>query len=495
VIRDGTRIAPGSTLEGDVCIVGAGAAGITLAQKLAGSSLRVVLVESGTGAPDADTQRLAEGEVVGERQPSLDQLRLRQFGGTTNHWTGHCGPLTPFELEARPWVADSGWPIRFDELAPFYRAAHEVCDLGPFDYTEATWGAFAAAFPSLEPDDVGVALIQHSTPTRFGVKYQEALSRAQNVMTVLASNGIELAADASARTIEKLRVATLAGNAFEVRCRRYVLACGAIENARLLLASNAVAPAGLGNGRDLVGRCFMDHPRARPAGLLYWTDAAAERLAQYTRVDGVRGTLALRLGPAAQQRERITSSLFFAEASAPLAALPDERAGDVATARLLQRLAGAPAEAGLAEWWVRCEQSPNPDSRVTLGSERDALGMRRVVLDWRLQEIDHRTLERASRAYAEALVGARLARVKLAPWLTDPSDDGWQRISGDWHQMGTTRMAETAVRGVVDPDCAVFGIDNLYVAGASVFPTSGAINPTLTLVALALRLAEHLERS
>jgi choline dehydrogenase-like flavoprotein len=334
-------------------------------------------------------------------------------------------------------------------------------------------------------------LIQHSRPTRFGEKYRDELSTADNIEVLLESNLLAFVPDREARTVKHVDVATLQGRHFRVAARRYVLACGSIENARLLLASNSVVADGLGNGRDLVGRYFMDHPRIRPAGRAFWTDSRAKKLEQFTRVDGVRATLAADLTPARQHRDHLVNSMIFAEAMEPLATVANERPGDVAVAEFLQRL-GAEEVQGLSPWWVRSEQSPNRASRVTLGAERDALGLRRPVLDWRVNEIDRHTLATASRLYAQALTGAELARVQVMEWLLAEATEGFSRMTGDWHQLGTTRMADTPTRGVVDKDCRVFDVDNLYVAGASVFPTSGAMNPTLTVVALALRLADHL---
>jgi choline dehydrogenase-like flavoprotein len=506
MIRNGNRVRRSTTLKADVCIVGAGAAGISIAQALAGSRLRVIVLESGGLSADVGTQSLYEGRVVGTGQPPLNASRLRYFGGSTNHWSGWCGPFEASDFAERPWVADSGWPITFDDLAPYYRRAHEVCDLGPFDYGESAWGVFARPLPDLAEHGARLALIQHSKPTRFGAKYGEALAEAANVRVLLESNLIELSPDREVRTVQRAKVVTLAGNRFFVASRIFILACGSIENARLLLSSNGVAPKGLGNDRDLVGRYFMDHPRVRPAGGVMWIDGRAEKIEQYSLLDGIRATLGVSLDFGVQQRERLTNSIFFAETATPIEEVAKDRRADAETARFLQRLGRHADAVGLSEWWVRCEQSPNRSSRVTLSEERDTLGLRRPVLDWRLQDLDRHTLSRASRAYAEILTRAALGRVKIVTWLLKaddaPSDDpagnapaeGWELVTGDWHQLGTTRMADAPERGVVDADCKVFGLDNLFIAGASVFSTSGAMNPTLTLVALALRLADHIEK-
>jgi choline dehydrogenase-like flavoprotein len=492
MIRNGNRIAEARTLRADICIVGAGAAGISLAQALAGSRRRVIVLESGGLSPDADTQRLYAGEISGLPQPPLDASRLRYFGGTTNHWAGWCRPLDPGDFAERPWVPASGWPIDREDLDPYYERAHEVCDLGPWDYGTPAWGRFAEPLPKLSESGLRALLVQLSPPTRFGTKYGEVLSTAPNVEVLLESNLLELVPDENARTIRHAEVGTLSGRRFRVESRHFVLACGAVENARLLLSSNRITEPGLGNDNDLVGRYFMDHPRVRPAGRVFWNDDRAKKLEQYTRVDATRAMLAVGLEAEVQEREGLCNSMVFAEASAPLAAVAATHPGDAAIARFLQRTSGLAESAGVSEWWVRSEQSPNVDSRVTLGSERDALGMRRPVLDWRVQDLDLRTLARVSEIYAEALTRSGLARVKVDPRLLAAGSEASELLTSDWHQMGTTRMAETPKHGVVDSDCRVFGIDNLYLAGASVFPTSGAMNPTLTLVALALRLADHL---
>jgi choline dehydrogenase-like flavoprotein len=491
MMRNGNRVQRGATLTCDVCIVGAGAAGITIAQALADTRHRVLLLESGGLTPDPATQDLNRGHTRGVGQPPLEQARLRYFGGTTNHWAGWSAAFPALTFEARPWVPGSGWPISREALEPWYLRAHEVCDLGAWDYGPETWGRFAEPVEGLAENGAGLALIQHSKPTRFGEKYGGALRDAKNVQVLLDSNVVELRPDAEVRTLRSAEVKTLSGNEFRVSSRIFVVACGAVENARLLLSSDGVVSSGLGNDRDLVGRYFADHPRVRPGGVLTWADASARKIEQYTVVDGVRATLSLALDAEVQRREALTDTLFFAEGPLPADDVARAHSSQQETAHFLARIGGHGGEGVLSEWWLRCEQAPNPDSRVTLSDERDALGTRRPVLSWQLLDLDRRTLVRSSRIYAEILGRAGLARVQLQPGLIGGLPEGSEWIANDWHHMGTTRMAERPERGVVDPDCRVHGIDNCYVAGASVFPSTGARNPTLTLVALALRLADH----
>jgi choline dehydrogenase-like flavoprotein len=494
MLRSARAVPEGSTLRADLCIVGAGAAGITLARALAGSGRKVILLESGGLQADARTQSLYTGRVVGTGQPPLHASRLRFFGGTTNHWEGICGPLDALDFRARSWVPDSGWPLAREDLDPWYAAAHELCELGPTDYGPGAWGAYAEAPAAFAGSGAELALTQHSPPTRFGERYRQEVKQAPNVRALLHANVLSLVPSEDGTRVARAEVATLDGGRFGIEARRFVLACGAVENARLLLLSNAAEPAGLGNGNGLVGRFFLDHPRLRPAGVVLWTDTSGRRLAEAIRVDDVKATLAVRLGDAVQEREGLLQTGFFTSAWRGLAKTPGLEDADGAMVKWLQRLAGDDDPATLSICWMRAEQAPRRESRVRLGKERDALGQRRAVLEWKMGALDQHTHDRAIRIYAELVTRAGLGRVRLAPEVLEAPADPWQRVTSDWHQMGTTRMADDPGRGVVDRDCRVFGVENLWIAGASVFPTGSWMNPTLTLVALALRLADHLKR-
>jgi choline dehydrogenase-like flavoprotein len=492
MLRSARTVPEGSTLRGDLCIVGAGAAGLTLARSLAGSRQRVILLESGGLQPDRLTQSLYTGRIEGTGQAPLHASRLRFFGGTTNHWNGICAPFDAIDFKRRSWVPDSGWPIARDSLDRYYRKAQEICELGPYDYGEGAWGRFARTPGAFEEAGAEVALTQHSPPTRFGERYRSDVEESENIQALLHANALRLVPAENAQGVEEVEVTTLEGRRFSVAARRFVLACGAVENARLLLLSNGARPEGLGNAHDLVGRYFLDHPRLRPAGAVLWTDTEMRRFAEAIVQNEVKATLAVRFGEAVQERERMLQTGFFTSAWHGLAQAQGLDDRDGAIVKWLQKLAGDDDPATLSVCWLRAEQSPRRESRVRLGRETDALGQRRVVLEWRLGELDRYTHERAVRLYAELFTRAGAGRVRLAPEVLETPDDPWQRVTSDWHQMGTTRMAASPREGVVDGDCRVFGVENLYLAGASVFPTGGWMNPTLTLVALALRLADHL---
>ncbi len=486
MLLDARTVPRNRPVETDVCVIGAGAAGLTLARELAGAPFRVALLESGGFDPDPATQALYRGLVHGRGYFTLDGCRSRQFGGSTNCWQGLCRPLDPIDFEARSWVPHSGWPFRAETLAPFYARAQEVLRLEDFAYDAARWAA--PGHPPLPfASDAIESRVFQVAPTRMGELYRDEITRAENVDTWLFANVVEIEADAEARTVPSVRVATLDGNAFPVKARVFVLATGGIENARLLLASNRVQKAGLGNGSDLVGRYFMEHPHLVAGAFLRSGSEVSLSFYRARNVGRVKLAGYLTGSDALQREERLLGFSSFLAQEAPLPGFEQAlgrvvHEGDVA--------GGEPAPRAVF-FMNEIEQAPNPSSRVRLGEERDALGMPRVRLEWRLSGIDKQSIRRAHVILARELGRAGLGRLQLM--LSEDEYDWPPELGGGRHHMGTTRMHADPEQGVVDAQGRVHGIANLYVAGSSVFPTGGAANPTLTLVALALRLADHLK--
>lgn len=490
---DAREIDDGTELDCDICIVGAGAAGITLARELDGGSLDVCVLESGGLQFDDETQDLADGESVGGRYKvsgvGPDEVvafsRLRYFGGTTNHWEGWSRPLDEVDFEERPGVPGSGWPIDRADLAPYYERAQEICQLGPPDYAAGTW-AERARVPALPgTDEVGTEVYQLSPPTRFGTAYRRALRSSRNVRVVLHANAVGLAASGRGTRVERVRVATLTGRRFEVRARRFVLAAGGIENARLLLVSNDARRRGLGNDKDLVGRYFADHPHGYIALVAIGRDLDL-RLYRLRRVAGTRIRAALETTERFAEAHGLLRFSVTFERPFPLRRPPELSEGILELLRPALRDDEPTLDTAL---YMRTEMAPNRDSRVTLGVDQDALGLPRVRVDWRLGELDRRSVDKSLEAVARALGQHGIGRVLSVPALNPAI---WDRVEGGNHHIGTTRMHDSPRSGVVDADCRVHGVSNLFVAGSSVFTTSGVANPTLTIVALALRLARSL---
>ncbi len=537
MIIDARGITPNTDIPADVCIIGGGAAGIAIALRLIDASLDVVLLESGGLTSDAATQSLYAGENVGLRHVPLDAARCRFLGGSTNCWGGWCRPLDPIDFEARSWMPGSGWPLTYDDLKPYYADAHKLLELGPYEYSAAYWQEELARhrvsiFP-LRGDDIANAINQLSAPTRFGEIYQQRLQQAANLRVLLNANVTELKADSMAANVERVRVATLDGIRFSVAPRLVVLACGGIENARLLLVSNGVQSTGLGNGKDLVGRYFMDHPRFRWARVrladqrkyrrLYDSSLALTRRRVHCRdlhvAAHVAPTERLQRDARLPNSRTYLVANYFASVSAAYGVLKvlwhrvhDRKKFGVPLSNVLREAAlnlplllrHAPQaclsvlDNRLNPEFVRrefhlvtiCEPVPNPDSRVTLSSERDMLGLPQTRLDWRMGELDRRNLDATCRLVRREMEGQGLF-IPVEPWVD--SLDRWpEAIEGCWHHMGTTRMSADPKQGVVDADCRVHGVNNLFIAGSSVFPTAGSDFPTITLVALALRLSDKL---
>ena len=510
---DARTVPNGSLIEADVCIVGAGAAGITIARELRARSLRMALLESGWFTPDPATQSLYAGEIHGRPYFPLDSARTRHFGGTTNEWAGECRPLDALDFEQRDWVPDSGWPFGLAHLLPFYEKAQSVCQLGPFAYTAADWHEEGVRPIAVHGERIRSYAFHYSPPTRFGEVYRDDVARATNITAYLGANAVDLETLTPPDQVSGVRVACLSGSGFRVKARVFILAAGGIENARLLLLANSVQPAGLGNSRDQVGRYFMEHLYLDRAATILAREGSISDFytsGHWSRGRRVRGILGL--SPELQRREGLTNYCAVLDEEPPrwasriwrslLSVLRrgQVRAGALAPLRtrieltrtaVAARLNIAGREPSVRRYLVKnvMEQAPNPESRIVLGPDRDQLGCPRVVLRWRLTAIDKRTAHRAHEILEEDLGRAGIGRLRSA--LGKEGDPWPSTLRGARHHMSTTRMHTDPRRGVVDADCRVHGIANLYIAGSSVFPTSGSANPTLTVVALALRLAEH----
>lgn len=504
---DGRQVPDGTAIETDIAIIGAGAAGISIARALAGTDAAITLIESGGLDFEPDTQALYEGETVGVPY-ALDTSRLRYFGGSTNHWGGWCRPFEPIDFEQRDWVPHSGWPITRADLDPWYLKANEIAQIGPFSYDDAeAWSDGGKHQPlDLPGGEVMTRWFEYSPPTRFGSTYRKEIEHASNIRTYLHSNVLEIVPAGDGGSVERLSVGTLSGRRFEVRPKFVILATGGIENARMLLLSNSVQPAGLGNARGLVGRFFMEHPHIdRPCEILLTNPAAVAPWYQtYTKLNGanIRGVFMFTDDYLRRNRRLGTVMTWYKAKEIRTDAAVEEKDPEPVRGMepgLLQLVRSTTSDAAAdspvlgMRYGSGCatEQSPNPDSRVLLSAEKDALGLNRTKLDWRLSASDRTNLRLNMEALARAFGAWGNGNVRIL----FQDKDKWDEAEG-WgnHHMGTTRMAADPRKGVVDADCKVHGISNLYVAGSSLFTTSSTVNPTLTIIALALRLADHMQQ-
>jgi choline dehydrogenase-like flavoprotein len=511
---DARSLPAGTVVETEICIVGAGAAGITLAREFSNARFRVALLESGDLAFDPGTQELYEGESIG--QPfEMTGSRLRFFGGTTNHWGGWCLPYDAVDFETREDLPYHGWPFTRSYLDPWYRRAHEVCRLGPYDYRPSSWGIKTSTVPPPFAGPHFECKVLQESGVHFGPVYGPELRRADNVTVYLNANAYRFDAGEAGNEIRELFAKTLSGSEFTVRSRIYVLAAGGIENARLLLASGR-NHNGLGNDRDLVGRFFMTH-LIFSGGVMVPSDPDTNfdfrTEARYVK-DGTEYTFYsfIALTPSTMHLLHLPNLMlrWTYRFSDTMAALKHAIDGESSDGRLLTDLSRVIGDLdGVADFAARkllfgsglpvaalnllccLEQQPNPQSRVRLGAQRDRLGMPQVVVDWRPAPDDKSKAVAALRLLATEIGRTGFGRLRC-PLL---HNDEWpEDFYGNEHHMGTTRMHRDPALGVVDENCRLHTVANLYIAGSSVFPTGGANNPTLTIVALALRLADHVKR-
>ncbi len=529
---DTRQISQDKSLIATVCIIGGGVAGISIARELEKQGIDTCLLESGGLQADHETRDLYRGKATGLNYQFADGCRARFLGGSSNCWGGWSRPLDAWDFEQRDWVPYSGWPFGLSHLEPYYRRTHEVLKLGPNNFDPSYWEKAISRSDvrriPLKSGKVRDTISQFSPPVRFGKAYRPELRNARYVRVFLYANVTQIIPDPLAGRIKEVTVQTLTGKQMRVAARIFILATGGIENARLLLASNRIVPAGLGNQHDLVGRFFMEHPRLLSGDIHFshaWSrnklyDIKYHYMNSAVAAQGVHIAAQLALTPETLEKERLLNaricfcSEFPGEGSQGAQALfrckqallskdqPGWRLRDDVLTMVKEplntfaygftRLFHPRAMIKKVSFQVIIEPAPNPDSRVSLSSiQKDALGMPRVEVDWRLDTQVRRTADRSLALIASELRQTGIAHVNLDP----PMElHGWpvtMEPEGTWHHMGTTRMHSDEKQGVVDADCKVHGLANLYIAGSSVFPTAGANFPTITITALALRLAEH----
>ena len=539
---DARSIHSDDVISADLCIAGAGVAGVTLAREFTRSGVSVLLLESGGIHPDRQMQGLLWGENVGHAYYPLDNARSCGFGGSAHKWLidlpenqlgARIHPLEEIDFKERSWVPHSGWPFDRTHLNPYYRRAQALCRSGPYSYQAADWEE-GGVNPCLEMDPNRVATtIFHFTDRRtFVSHYLDEIKGSDTVRLLTHATLLEMETSSNPREISALHIGTPAGNRFRVRARQYVLSLGAIECARTLLLSQTEGRSAIGNQHDLVGRYFMEHPHLWSGRWIPSANLDLRRLGLY-RLHAMKGTPIMGKLITTETVQREGKLLNYCVSVHPLVKRythdivpvwpidnwpllkPDgHRTDSAAPSQTPLKTPSKPLKTALMEQVKEAgrhlmggmlqrhrpkvvhftlnhmaEQAPNPDSRVVLSNEADFLGRRRVRLDWRLTALDIQSI-----ITSQEIVDAELRRIGAGGLKIDyDTRRVKQKIQGGWHHMGTTRMHADPRRGVVDPNSKVHDTANLYIAGPSVFPTSGYANPVLTIVALAIRLADHLK--
>lgn len=479
----------------DFCVIGGGPAGLTAALTLAAAERRVLLLESGAVGSSPDAQKLNDGEHAGENYAGLVATRHRRLGGAANVWNvrAHGRPAAKYVPLSERDMRD--WPIGWDELRPYYEEAQKQCGLGPFEYEAAHWSTASHRPFALDGTGLASGVYQFGYAEEITRRLADEARASEPICVAPSTTAVDLLLDQAGRHVRAVRASDPSGRVIEIKPRVVILACGAVENARLLLL------AGLGghDGSTFLGRCFMEHARDFSLALVPHSRTLFARAAFYdlhisrdgTLVGGYLGladetldafalpNAAMTLIPRSQSRVRRLGVRIPHPIRRIIGMSADERYG--------WSTVPSPAKAfDRFDIVLNLEQRPRRQNRIELSTRTDRFGnaLPRLFLHW--TEEEQQDLERLRGLLCDRLLAANLGDLKTTV--------GVRPDLSAHHHAGTTRMSLDPQDGVVDSDGRVFGIDNLYVAGASVFPTAGFANPTLTIIALARRLGRHLAK-
>jgi choline dehydrogenase-like flavoprotein len=536
MILDCENIAQTDVRHSSVTVVGAGPAGIVLALELEKKGLSVNLLEGGGLNFESSSQALYRGELTGRKYYDLDASRVRMFGGTSTHWAGNCRQLSEIDFKKRDWMVNSGWPIGYEDIQQYYNRAANYLKLDPIKGNiPENWVDNNLIAPK-HSDLTDIHTTQFSplasdsnpfTALNFGKEYKSRIASSKLISLFLHANVTSIESNGSGMKIEHLNVQTMNEKKLQFTSKQFIIAAGGIDNARLLLVSDSANKSGVGNWHDNVGRYFMEHmevgigvmvPTQSRSTKYDMFDLPLNRLnndssnqlrtkAYYTFSDSTQQEnklLSTKIGLSRINVSRANGSKAFLSFKALFNDLKHgiytEGFGyhlrnvvlgiDDITEGIYSKLSPSYNQPNLFYVQLQSEHEPLRSNRVSLIDEIDSLGMKRVKLNWQLSENDYRSIRAAAEVIGREFGAAGQGRMRIE--LPESNQELDSKIQGAWHHMGTTRMSASAEDGVVDKNCKVFNISNLFVAGSSVFPTGGHSVPTFTIVALAIRLADHL---
>lgn len=521
MLVDSTDFSDDSQLECDICIIGGGPAGIVLADSLRKTGLQICLAEAGGLFLKDEHSAASIAEQLGH--PIIVHPRTRFLGGMSNAWGGVRGlhvrllPFDPIDFVARSWVPNSGWPISYGQLKPFYESTFDLLDSIPsesFDPTRHDKQLLAA----FDNDVLRSSMVHLSAPFRFGQRYRESLEQARNVQVLLNAFATEIQENPSEDSISVIHAVTKNGRKLRLSADTFVLACGGLETARLMLASRRKHSSGVGNQHDLVGRYYMQHPKGSHGHVVLRRRTPATGYVRGFRVSGNLVHACISLSEQQQRREGLLNhrivlapilqlsesrlSRLYGELRASWRSGHRRRAFRRGTAAGMIEIPGAAASVcknilrslpyGTLHYRVvnHMEQIPDPTSRVELTNDTDCFGVPKLRTNWHIGLDEKRSLCRFHELLDENIRRHGIGRLYHG---LHPEMDDWPIAASSSHDLGTTRMHVNPRHGVTDADGRVHSVKNLYVVGGALFPTGGHANPTLTIIALALRMAAFLK--
>jgi choline dehydrogenase-like flavoprotein len=529
----------------DVCIVGSGPVGMSLALEFERLGRDVLLLEAGKMEPD---ESLAEDTRAHIRDPQrhvpMEIAVCRAFGGTSWLWGGRCVPYDDVDFVSRPFVPHSDWPVTHDEIKPWYAptAAYMLCGSGEFERAPVHLPAMQNVSAS--------SLERWSAPARIVLKYRASFERSSRISVCVKSPVVELDFDPQGTRLDQIVIIVDGGRKAYVKAKSFILATGGVETTRLLLAAQRSSPTHFGGKEGPLGRYYMGHISGKIADIVFKNPAAVADLdfeldqSVYVRRRFVltkEAQLAHKVQNTVfwpdnapfydpEHRSAVLSAVFLALAMPPvgrrlasegirlahIGSKPRRYGAHIANlvfggprgiksiAQILKdRFLSDPRKpgflvtnsAGKYALHYHAEQQPNPESRIRLSGETDRYGLPRVDIDIRFVEADVQSVVVSHEVLDSALQAAGIGRLEYRYAKTELRDRVWAQAADGYHQAGTTRMSVQPCDGVVDPNLKVHGLANLYIASSSVFPSAGQANSTFLAVALGLRLAHHLHSS
>lgn len=524
MIIDGKQLDRSQSFQADICIIGAGVAGIVLAKELMGSGKKVLLIDSGGEHYDQATQDIYQAEKFPETFPDPHYSRLRFLGGTSNHWENNTSPFSPIDFEKRAWVPNSGWPISFKDIEPYYLKAAYYCGTKEDSYDTSYWAKQLNAKDLLaDSKAIETSMAKSSIPpVRFFHQYGDSLKTSDQIRILTHANLIDIEFNSKNKKVESVTVQSFNSIKHSISAESFVFCMGGIENARMLLIFNEKYQNQLGNQGDSVGRYFMEHPTVRAA---HFFARDEKKFKLYERHNlGERNVLGFfqireeKLKEAETTNVRMPliaannyelsdgiSSFHVISDAAKNTEVPDDFgthifniladidmvAEAVSRKSLDKSLFDSADEFAGFQIPMMTEQSPYRENRIKLGSDIDALGLKRIIIDWQVMQHDKDLIWKSLEVVAREVGALGLGRLKI---MREHKRHIWgSQLGFAHHHMGTTRMADSPKDGVVDSNLKVFGCDNLYIAGSSSFSTGSHVPPTLTIAALSLRLSDHLK--
>jgi len=540
------------TIHSDITVVGAGPAGIVLALELAKAGYEVALIESGRFEFSEPIQKLGDASYFDPKfHAPMSECTRRQVGGTSNIWGGRCVPYDPVDFDQRNYIPDSSWPITYEELETYFQKACDYffCGKAEFDIKNIADIKQKSIVPGLPDEEVLTSTLERwSLPTNFGKEYFNELKQYERIKLLYSLSCTEIITNDAGKQVEAIQAKTLGGKTIHLKSAKYILAGGALNTTRLLMASDRKHLGGIGNHSGLLGKFYMGHLSGDIA-VVHFTTPPKETIFGFDRdVENIYLRRRFSFTREFLHEKELTNIVAWLGApqfddpnhgngilSLAYLALTSPVIGDRLTSTAIRKslignskgiyqghvinllkdlikvgsfIPSFGYERFLAKRKIpalfvysasneyplhyHSEQVPNPNSTVSLSDERDELGMRRLNVNFCCTQQDIDCVVRAHEYWDNHLRKHRCGYLK---YLTgDPASSVWNQAGDGFHQVGTTRMSEQPNDGVVGINCNVHGFDDLFVASSSVFVTSGQANSTFMIVAFALRLANHLKK-